>query len=110
ALVELLQLIGKGTISNNVGKEVLKEMFHTGKAAAAIVKEKGLEQISDSSELEAIVDQVIAENPGPAAEFADGKDKVVGFLVGQVMKATRGKANPQRVNEMLHEKLRGSGK
>lgn len=105
-LTELLRLIGKGTISNNVGKEVFEEMFRTGKSAAEIVKEKGLEQISDSGALEAAIDAVIAENPGPAVEFAGGKDKAVGFLVGQVMKATRGKANPQRVNEMLHAKLR----
>ena len=105
-LAELLELIAQGTISNSVGKEVLQEMFQTGKSAPAIVKERGLEQISDSAELEAVVDEVIDHNPGPVADYLGGKEKAIGFLVGQVMKATRGKANPQRVNELLRAKLR----
>jgi len=104
-LAELLELVKKGTISNNTGKEVLEAMFATGKKAAEIVKERGLEQISDSGELEAIVLRVIAENPGPVQDVRDGKEKAIGFLVGQVMKATKGKANPQRVNQLLREKL-----
>ena len=107
ALAELLELIKKGTISNNVGKEVLETMFKTGKKAADIVKEQGLEQISDSGALDAIVEQVIRDNPGPVQDVRDGKEKAIGFLVGQVMKASRGKANPQRVNELLREKLAG---
>ncbi len=105
ALTELLRLVASGTISNNVAKEVFEEMVKTGKSAAEIVKEKGLEQISDESALEAVIETVIAENPGPAQDIRDGKDKAIGFLVGQVMKATRGKANPQRVNQMLRAKL-----
>ncbi len=107
-LAELLALVSKGTISNNVGKEVLETMFKTGKSAAEIVKEQGLEQISDTGELEALVDQVIAENPGPVEDVKSGKEKAIGFLVGQVMKASRGKANPQRVNEILRQRLLGS--
>src|SRR5690606_30051716 len=107
-LAELLGLVSKGTISNNVGKEVLETMFKTGKSAAEIVKEQGLEQISDTGELEALVDQVIAENPGPVEDVKSGKEKAIGFLVGQVMKASRGKANPQRVNEILRQRLLGS--
>jgi len=106
-LAALLTLVRDGTISNNVGKDVFAEMFETGKPPGEIVKAKGLEQISDDSALEAVIDEVIASNPGPAADFAGGTDKAVGFLVGQVMKATRGKANPQRVNQLLHAKLRG---
>lgn len=66
-----------------------------------------LHQISNASEIEAVVDQVIEENPGPAQDYRDGKTKAIGFLVGQVMKATRGKANPQMVNQLLREKLEG---
>jgi len=106
-LAALLDLIRKGAISNNAGKDVLAEMFASGRPPGEIVKEKGLEQISDDAALEAVIDQVIAANPGPAADFAGGTDKAVGFLVGQVMKATRGKANPQRVNQLLYAKLRG---
>ncbi|MBO2522161.1 MAG: Asp-tRNA(Asn)/Glu-tRNA(Gln) amidotransferase subunit GatB [Clostridia bacterium] len=106
-LAGLLELVKRGTISNNVGKEVLEEMFKTGKSAADIVKERGLEQISDTGELEAIVEQVIAENPGPVQDVRDGKEKAIGFLVGQVMKLTKGKANPKMVNELLRQKLTG---
>ncbi|MBO8169175.1 MAG: Asp-tRNA(Asn)/Glu-tRNA(Gln) amidotransferase subunit GatB [Thermoanaerobacteraceae bacterium] len=104
-LAELLQLIDKGTISGKIAKQVFEEMFDTGKTAAAIVKEKGLEQISDAGELERIVEQVIANNPDPVADYRNGKKQAIGFLVGQVMKATRGKANPQLVNELLRKKL-----
>lgn len=104
-LAELLQLIDKGTISGKIAKQVFEEMFDTGKTAAAIVKEKGLEQISDAGELERIVEQVIADNPDPVADYRNGKKQAIGFLVGQVMKATRGKANPQLVNELLRKKL-----
>lgn len=104
-MVEVLRLIKAGTISNNVGKEVFEKVFKTGKSAADIVKEEGLEQISDESELEQIIDEVIAANPGPVEDVRSGKAKAIGFLVGQVMKASKGKANPQRVNELLRSKL-----
>ena len=80
-------------------------MFATGRGARAIVAEEGLQQISDTAELEVVIEQVIADNPGPAADFRDGKEKALGFLIGQVMKATRGQANPGLVNEILRAKL-----
>jgi len=80
-------------------------MFATGKDAEAIVKEKGLAQISDEGELAKIVDEVIQQNPQSVADYKAGKEKALGFLVGQVMKATRGQANPGLVNKLLKEKL-----
>ncbi len=104
-LVELLMLIEESVISGKIAKGVLARMFETGKRAKEIVAEEGLEQISDTGELEAIVEQVIADNPGPAADFRGGKEKAIGFLIGQVMKATRGQANPGMVNEIMRAKL-----
>jgi aspartyl-tRNA(Asn)/glutamyl-tRNA(Gln) amidotransferase subunit B len=105
ALAELLTLVEKGAISISIAKDVFAEMFDTGRPAVQIVEEKGLSQISDVEELARIVEQVIEENPGPVAEYLAGKDAVLRFLVGQVMKATRGKANPRLVNELFEEKL-----
>jgi aspartyl-tRNA(Asn)/glutamyl-tRNA(Gln) amidotransferase subunit B len=105
ALTELLTLVEKGTISISIAKDVFSEMFETGRPAAQIVEEKGLAQISDLEELSRMVEQVIAENPGPVEEYLGGKEAVLRFLVGQVMKATRGKANPHLVNELLKERL-----
>ncbi len=105
ALAELLTLVEKGAISISMAKDVFGEMFETGRPALQIVQEKGLAQISDVEELSRVVEQVIAENPGPVAEYLGGKEPVLRFLVGQVMKATRGKANPHLVNELLKEKL-----
>lgn len=107
SLAELLTLIKDGTISNSVGKEVFETMYRTGKGAKEIVKEQGLEQISDDSELARMVEEVIDQHPDAAESYASGTDKAVGFLVGQVMRATKGKANPQRVNELFRERLRG---
>ena len=104
-LAELLKTIKKGTINNNAGKKVLREMFETGKKPLVIIEEKGLVQISDSSAIEEIVDKVLSENPQSIEDFKAGKDRAVGFLVGQVMKASRGKANPQIVNKLITEKL-----
>lgn len=106
ALAELLTLVEKGTINQNTAKAVLGEMFQSGRAAAEIVAEKGLAQISDADALSQIVDQVIAANPDEVAEYQAGKERLLGWFVGQVMKATRGKANPQLVTELLKEKLR----
>ncbi len=106
-LAQMIQLIEDGTISGKIAKEVLVEMFQSGKAPGRVVEEKGLVQISDSSELEAIADQIIAANPGPAEEFRSGKDRVFGFFVGQMMCATQGKANPALVNDLLKRKLQG---
>jgi aspartyl-tRNA(Asn)/glutamyl-tRNA(Gln) amidotransferase subunit B len=104
-LAELLALIEDEVISGKIAKDVLETMFETGRAPSEIVEDEGLEQISDTGELEAIVEQVIADNPGPADDVRAGTEKAIGFLVGQVMQQTQGQANPQMVNEMLREKL-----
>jgi aspartyl-tRNA(Asn)/glutamyl-tRNA(Gln) amidotransferase subunit B len=103
----LLDLIADGTISGKIAKDVFDEMFDSGKAAADIVEEKGLKQISNTGEIAAIVDRIIADNPEQADEYRGGNTKVAGWFTGQVMKATQGKANPQMVNELLREKLGG---
>ncbi len=107
ALGGLIDLIADGTISGRIAKEVFEAMVETGKAAADIVKEKGLLQISDLGELEAATDGVLHSNPVKVAEYRSGKEKLFGFFVGQVMKATGGKANPGKVNEILKKKLSG---
>ena len=107
SLGELLDLVEDGTISGRMAKDVFNEMFATGKDAADIVEEKGLEQITDSGEIEAAVDRVIADNPDQARDVRDGKEKTLGWFVGQVMQATGGKANPKMVNELLRKKLKG---
>ncbi len=104
-LAKLLQMLAKGTISGTVAKSVFEEVFATGKDPEAIVQEKGLAQISDTAELERIVQAIIAANPGSVTDFRNGKDKALGFLVGQVMKETKGRANPQLVNELLRKYL-----
>lgn len=104
-LVEMFTLMDKGTISGKIAKTVFKEMFETGKKPAKIVEEKGLVQISDEGELEKIIDKVIQENPQSVEDYRNGKEKALGFLVGQVMKHTKGKANPQLVNKLLKGKL-----
>ncbi len=104
-LADMLKLIDSGTISGKLAKNVFEEMFKTGKNPKVIVEEKGLVQISDESVLKEILDRVIATNPQAIEDYKVGKDRAVKFLMGQVMKETRGKANPQMVNEMLMEKL-----
>lgn len=104
-LASLLDLISKGVISGKIAKQVFKEMWETHKEPALIVKEKGLVQISDTSALESIVDDVILKNPQSVDDFKQGKKKAVGFLMGQIMKATKGKANPRVVNGILLKKL-----
>ena len=106
-LAELLVLIEKGAISHKIGKTVFDEMFASGKRPAEIVQAKGLAQISGVEELEKAVDQVIASNPQAVADFKSGKQQALTFLVGQVMKLTRGKANPGIVNDLLRKKLEG---
>ncbi|HEV2047203.1 MAG TPA: hypothetical protein VGQ95_11480, partial [Chthoniobacterales bacterium] len=107
ALDELVNLIESGKISGKQGKEVFAEMFATGKSAAAIVKEKGIEQLSDTTAIEKFCDEVIAVNPKPAADFKAGNAASLNFLKGQVMKLSKGKANPQLAGEILEKKLRG---
>ena len=107
ALDELVNLIDGGKISGKQAKEVFAEMFASGKSAEAIVQEKGMEQLSDTAALEALCEQVIAENPKPAADFRAGNLASLNFLKGQVMKLSQGKANPALVGEILERKLRG---
>ena len=104
-MAALLGLIAKGTISGKIAKQVFSEMWTSGKDAETIVKEKGLVQISDTGALEALADRIIAANPQSVADFKAGKKKAVGFLMGQIMKETKGKANPQVVNGILTKKL-----
>lgn len=104
-LAALIGLIGSGTISGKIAKDVIVEMFSTGKDAKAIVDARGLVQISDTSAIANMVRDVLAQHPGPVAEFRSGKAKAKGFLVGQVMKAMQGKGNPQLVNQILDEQL-----
>lgn len=104
-LTGLIALIDKGTISNKIAKTVFEEMWTSRKDAEVVVKEKGLVQISDTSEIIAIVDGVIAANPQSVADFKAGKEKAIGFLVGQIMKQTKGRANPDMVNTLLRERL-----
>ena len=104
-LAALVDLIGKGTINNRIGKDVFSEMFRTGASPDAIVKEKGLAQVSDDGAVAAFVDQAIAANPAQVEQYKAGNAKVLQFLVGQVMKVSRGKANPQSVIALLKKKL-----
>lgn len=105
ALAAMLKMIDDGTISGKIAKTVFEEMFATGKEPRQVVAEKGLVQIADEGELARIVDEVIAENRDVADEVRAGKDRAITFLVGQVMKKTRGRANPQAVNRLLRERL-----
>ena len=105
ALAGLLRRIQDGTLSGKLAKEVFEAMWRGEGDADRIIEHRGLHQITDSSELEALVDRVIAEAPGQVAQYRAGREKLMGFFVGQVMKATGGKANPQQVNELLRRKL-----
>ncbi len=101
----MLSMIDKGTISGKIAKDVFREMFDTGKSPGDIVKEKGLVQISDEAQLESIAKQVIDDNPKSVEDYKNGKKKALGFLVGQIMKETKGKANPQMANTILRRLL-----
>ena len=105
ALVELLKLMDQGTISASVGKTVLGEMFKTGRSAQEIVAQKGLTQISDAERLAPIIEEVVRTNQRAVADYLGGKEGALGFLVGRVMRATRGQANPHLVNQLLREHL-----
>ena len=106
-LVSLLQLVEKGTVSLKVAREIFPELYASGKAPEEIVKAKGLTQVSDEGSLAKIIDEVIAKNQAQVDQYKGGKEAVLGFLVGQVMKASGGKANPGKVNELLQKKLAG---
>jgi aspartyl-tRNA(Asn)/glutamyl-tRNA(Gln) amidotransferase subunit B len=103
----MLQRIGDGTISNSGAKEVFRTMWAEGGDADAIIEAKGLKQVSDSGAIEALVDEIIAANADKVAEYRSGKDKLFGFFVGLAMKASKGKANPAQLNEVLKQKLAG---
>ena len=107
SLGELVRMIDEEKISGKQGKEVLVEMFKTGKSAAAIVSEKGMVQLSDVGEIDQLIDQIIAANPQQLESYRAGKEALFGFFVGQVLKASKGKANPKVVNERLKAKLSG---
>jgi aspartyl-tRNA(Asn)/glutamyl-tRNA(Gln) amidotransferase subunit B len=107
AVAELIKHIDAGTISGKMAKEVIEEMYRTGAAPGAIIKEKGLVQITDEGALAKTIAEVIGKNPEQVAQYRAGKEKVFGFFVGQVMKATGGKANPQLINDLLKKMLAG---
>jgi aspartyl-tRNA(Asn)/glutamyl-tRNA(Gln) amidotransferase subunit B len=103
----LMLRISDQTLSGNVAKVVFATMWSSGAVADTVIAEQGLKQITDASAIESEIDAVIAKNPGQLADYRAGKDKLFGFFVGQVMKATGGRANPAQVNELLLRKLRG---
>ena len=105
-LANLLNLIGDGTISGKIAKTVFEEMYATGRGARTIIEEKGLLQVSDTAELTEVIRKILDDNPGEVEKFLAGKTKVMGFFVGQVMKATKGQGNPAVVNRILTEELK----
>ena len=104
-LAKLVELIDKGTISSAIGKKVVEELFENPKNPEEIIEEKGWIQISDEGVIKEVVEKVIANNPQSVADYKAGKDKAIGFLVGQAMKETKGKANPQMLNKMFKDLL-----
>ena len=104
-LAGLLDLLDAGTLSTTLAKSVLEETFATGKSPADVVKEQGVSQITDTASIEPVVTEAIAANDGAVADYLKGKDTAIRFLVGQVMKLTRGQANPEMVAQVLKEKL-----
>ena len=107
-LAELITLIEKGTISNNIGKQILvEEMITNGEKASAIVEKKGLSQISDEGAIKEIVEKVVNAHPNEIEAYKNGKTNLLGFFVGQVMKETKGRANPKTVNELVRKMLEG---
>jgi aspartyl-tRNA(Asn)/glutamyl-tRNA(Gln) amidotransferase subunit B len=105
-LCRMIEMIDSGKISLKIAKSVFEEMFFKGTDPGEIIKNRGLEQISDEKVLEEMIDKVIEENPGPVQQFRDGKDRAIGFLIGKVMAQTRGQANPKIVNQIITKKLR----
>jgi len=103
----LLAMVEKSIISGKIAKTVFLEMMASGKDPAVVVEEKNLVQVSDEGELQTMVDEIVAANPAQAEQYREGKTKVMGFFVGQLMKKTQGKANPKMANELFHQKLTG---
>jgi aspartyl-tRNA(Asn)/glutamyl-tRNA(Gln) amidotransferase subunit B len=108
SLAELLNYVKSGKINNNTAKKVLREMLETNETASFIIEKNGLIQISDEDELEKIIDEVIKENQQSIEDFKNGKDRALGFLMGQIMKKTKGKANPNTANKILIDKINGN--
>jgi aspartyl-tRNA(Asn)/glutamyl-tRNA(Gln) amidotransferase subunit B len=108
-LAALLNLMQDGVISGKIAKAVFEEMYRTGDGPRTIVDRKGLVQVTDSGAIEAVIAEVLSANPAQVAEYRGGRAKVFGFFVGEVMKRTKGQANPQRVNELLKQKLGSAG-
>jgi len=106
-LALLVARIVDQTISGKIAKDVFEAMWESGESADAIIERKGLRQITDTSAIERAIEEVMSKNPGQLADYRSGKDKLFGFFVGQVMKATGGKANPAQLNELLKQKLAG---
>jgi aspartyl-tRNA(Asn)/glutamyl-tRNA(Gln) amidotransferase subunit B len=106
-LAELISLIENGTISNNIGKQIIIEMMKDGTKASAIVEKKGLSQITDKSAIKELVEKVVSSHPNEVEAYKNGKTNLLGFFVGQVMKETKGRANPKTVNQLLNELLNG---
>ncbi|MFA7637382.1 MAG: Asp-tRNA(Asn)/Glu-tRNA(Gln) amidotransferase subunit GatB [Monoglobales bacterium] len=104
-LAKIIKRIGEGVISNTAAKQVLESMFETSKDPDVIIEELGLKQVNDESAILAIIDEVLKANPSSVEDYKNGKDRVVGFLVGQVMRASKGKANPQTVNQLIIDSL-----
>ncbi|HPD61679.1 MAG TPA: Asp-tRNA(Asn)/Glu-tRNA(Gln) amidotransferase subunit GatB, partial [Thermodesulfobacteriota bacterium] len=104
-LAAMFQLIDKGTISGKIAKQVFEEIYETGSSAEEIVQKKGLVQVSDGAEIENVIEKILAANPDAVEKYRSGNTKVFGFFVGEVMKETKGKANPKIVNQILREKL-----
>lgn len=104
-LAELICLINKGTISNAIGKKVIVKMFETGKAPKTIIEEEGLVQNSNEDDILKVVKEVLSNNPKSIEDYKNGRNRVIGFLIGLVMKETKGKANPKMVNKLMVEEL-----
>ncbi len=105
-LGQLIKRIEDSTISGKIAKDVFEKMWSSGDEVDAIIEKEGLQQVTDLSEIESMVDRVINENPDQLKQYLSGKDRLFGFFVGQVMKESQGKANPAQVNEILKEKLK----
>ena len=104
-LGKLISRIEDGTISGKIAKDIFEKMWSSGKEVDDIIKEDGLEQVTDDKEIESMIDEVIANNPEQLDQYRSGKDRLFGFFVGQVMRASQGKANPKQVNDILKSKL-----
>ena len=105
SFTELVKMVEKGTISNNIGKQIITTLMIEGGSAKEIVEKEGLSTISDEGALKTLVEKIVADNPNQVEQYRSGRDKLFGFFVGQAMKATQGKADPQLLNRLLKEAL-----